>query len=36
MRRSFNTATPCRVESDYMLPPTARLPGVRALVDAQK
>ena len=36
MARSFNTAGHCRAEYDYMLRPADRLPGVAALVDAQK
>lgn len=34
--RFFNTAGPCRPDTDYMLPAAARLPGVRALIDQQK
>ena len=31
--RFFNTAGPCVAEDHYMLPASARLPGVRRLVD---
>ncbi len=36
MPRSFNTAGPCRAEDDFMLPPSERLPDVRALIDGKK
>lgn len=35
MSRHFNTAGPCRPDLHYMLPPERRLPGVRALIEAQ-
>lgn len=35
MPRHFNTAGPCKPDLHYMLPPERRLPGVRALIDAQ-
>ena len=31
--RFFNTAGPCVAEDHYMLPASARLPGVRKLID---
>ncbi len=34
--RHFNTAGPCVPETDYMLPPSARLPGVIDLIDQRK
>ncbi len=36
MPRSFNTAGPCRLEDDYMLPPSVRLPHILPLIDAKK
>lgn len=33
MPRHFNTAGPCRAEHDYMLPPSARLPGILDLIE---
>ncbi len=33
--RFFNTAGPCKSDIHYMLPPTARLPGIQRLIDRQ-
>jgi hypothetical protein len=33
--RFFNTAGPCKPDIHYMLPPMARLPGVRRIIDQQ-
>jgi hypothetical protein len=35
VERFFNTAGPCKPDIHYMLPPTARLPGVQQIIDRQ-
>ncbi len=35
MPKWFNTAGPCKADIHYMLPPTARLPELRPLIDQQ-
>jgi type II secretory pathway predicted ATPase ExeA len=35
VERFFNTAGPCKPDIHYMLPPTARLPGVQRIIDRQ-
>ncbi|WP_223007712.1 ATP-binding protein [Cylindrospermopsis curvispora] len=35
MSKHFNTAGPCKADIHYMLPPTARLPELRSLINQQ-
>ncbi len=36
MPRSFNIGGPCKPDTDYMLAPEPRLPGIRTLIDDQR
>lgn len=35
MPKWFNTAGPCKADIHYLLPPTARLPQLRSLIEQQ-